>query len=83
MNRFKSSGGTTNEVAEKQLQSLKKQSQLAFNELRIAGQILGKEFEPELRDALELIKSLQVFYRETFRFSKILNSFHEYNLRCI
>ena len=63
---LKSAGGTTNEVAEKQLQSLKKQSQLAFNELRIAGQILGKEFEPELRDALELIKSFAGFLQGDF-----------------
>lgn len=63
---LQSAGGTTEEVSRKQLQSLKKQSQLAFNELRIAGQILGKEFEPELLASLDLLRKFSEFLQGDF-----------------
>jgi len=63
---LKNAGGTTEEVAEKQLKSLKKQTQLAFNELRIAGQIVGKEFEPALLNGIDLIKEFAGFLQTDF-----------------
>ena len=63
---LKNAGGTTEEVAEKQLKSLKKQTQLAFNELRIAGQIVGKEFEPALLNGIGLIKDFAGFLQTDF-----------------